>query len=223
MMFVDQSDFLAHYGVLGMKWGVRKDGMPQGYQGSGSAASRRKRAAVEGGLIGYTVERNRQRKNGEIPERSNKNTRMAKKDAKRMAKANANYGAGSGNERKALKSQINSRSKNPEYKKAYDKAYANQNHARLAAKSERRLNRDLRNARRSDAANIGLMAAGVLSVPVITMALQTGVNSMPNLSDSEKADINNIVATLAPITIGALSAVPTITSRDARRRLNYSY
>ena len=40
-------EVLAHYGVLGMKWGVRKDGRPQGYQGPSDGKPTRKQRRVE--------------------------------------------------------------------------------------------------------------------------------------------------------------------------------
>lgn len=39
---IDESTALEHYGVMGMKWGVRKDGKPQGFQSGGKDPSKRK-------------------------------------------------------------------------------------------------------------------------------------------------------------------------------------
>lgn len=79
---------LYHYGVKGMKWGVR---------------------------------------------------RQAKKDAKEYARAKMFYGEGAGTRRKLIKNTVEERSKDPNYKKAFDDALSKQDMAKhaSAAKGER--------------------------------------------------------------------------------------
>ena len=83
-----EENSLAHYGVLGMKWGVRKDGMPQGYQGS-SRKTKKARKQMQKQIRKMHTERiydnksgigkNTARVNAKIKKDfDNKNSRLAK-------------------------------------------------------------------------------------------------------------------------------------------------
>lgn len=106
--------FLAHYGVKGMKWGVRRSQTELD-----RAAGRRDR-----------------------PEGvSNKVNRDAKKDAKESARAKMFYGEGAGTRRKLIKATVEQKSKaDPTYKIAFDFHSETQDMGKHAskAKSERR-------------------------------------------------------------------------------------
>jgi len=90
-MTLYNNSYLMHYGVKGMKWGVR---------------------------------------------------RRARKDAKEYARAKMYYGQGAGTRRKLIKATVDERSKDPDYKKAFDEALSKQNMSKhvSAAKRERTIN-----------------------------------------------------------------------------------
>lgn len=90
---------LFHYGVKGMKWGVRKD-RPEALQGV-----------------------------------SRSTNRAAKKDANESAKAKMFYGEGAGTRRKLIKAKVESRSKDPDYKRAYDHHLENQDMSKRASQA----------------------------------------------------------------------------------------
>lgn len=90
---------LMHYGILGMRWGIRRT--PE--------------------QLGRREER--------------KLKKSATKDAERTAVAKAAYGKGAGIQRRLVKTDIDSKLKNPAYKKYYDEALASLNSSKVVNKA----------------------------------------------------------------------------------------
>ncbi len=98
--YFDGDAYLAHHGIKGMKWGVRRS--PE--------------------QLGHKVPRS--------------TIRNAHKDAKEFARAKMYYGEGAGNRRKLIKATVDERSKDPDYKREFEKALAEQDMAKHASKAK---------------------------------------------------------------------------------------
>lgn len=123
--FVDE--FLEHFGVKGMKWGVRR------------ALVKQSKSSPKTALTGVTP----------------RVSRDARRDAKEYARAKMFYGDGAGNRRKLIKAKVEEKSKRvPGYKKAFDYHSSQQDmssHADKATKERKSADRNARNKQRAGA------------------------------------------------------------------------
>lgn len=119
-----ETDSLAHYGIKGQAWGVRRF---QNEDGTLTEAGKQR--------YGYYL-----REDGKKDVK--RLIKDAENDAREYARAKAYYGDGAGNRRKQIRNKISERMKDPDYKAEFDRQMKNQNMAehQKAANRERKFN-----------------------------------------------------------------------------------
>lgn len=145
------SSYIAHYGIPGQKWGIRR------YQNAdGSLTEEGKRHYYGDG-------------DDKDWKRLNKD---AKKDAEEYARAKAYYGEGAGNRRKAIKNRISERMKDPDYKAKFDLQLSLQDMEKhqKAANRERKV-QDTKNFAAKTGRGLKNLLLGIGSASVTAVAL----------------------------------------------------
>lgn len=151
-----EDNYLAHYGVKGQKYGVRR------YQN-------------EDGTL--TEEGKRHYGYYDRPDGTKDHKRIekdARRDAEEYARAKAYYGEGAGTRRKKIKNLTSERMKDADYKKAFEKFLGEQNMQKhqQAANRERKV-QDVKNTTVKTARGVKNFLLGN-AVPMTTMAVVIG-------------------------------------------------
>lgn len=101
----------------------------------------------------------------------------ARKDAKEFARAKMYYGNGAGTRRKLIKAKVSERSKDPVYKKEFDRVYNNQNMYKVAGKAvrERRRNDAAHQTKRVGKGVYNKLVGNPVAIPAASAAIVAGL------------------------------------------------
>lgn len=151
-MTKEYSDFLAHHGIKGQRWGDRRFQNEDG-------------TLTEAGKARYGVGENKDWK---------KLKKDAAADAKEYARAQAFYGEGAGTRRKQIKNLASERMKDPDYKAEFERQLALQDMAKhqKAANRERKV-KDVKESTARTARGVKNFLLGN-AVPMTTAAIAIG-------------------------------------------------